>query len=94
MPIFIPGAVEDDPHVPPVFKMFDNTDKGVPEQLMQNRDHYGSLTTYQFRVLAKRYAIGCGMDLAERVLFAEILGMTEEAVSQRSASFDGIIVIR
>uniref|UniRef100_A0A8R1DQQ9 Uncharacterized protein n=1 Tax=Caenorhabditis japonica TaxID=281687 RepID=A0A8R1DQQ9_CAEJA len=83
VPHIIEGTREDDPNVPAVFKMFDNNEQGIPASILAKRGEHATMTDYQFRMLAKRFAIGEGdTDYEERFLLGEILGMEEEQVQR------------
>lgn len=79
--LFNPGANEDDPTTPAVFKMFDNTDEGIPEKFFENRDNQSALEIYQFRVIAKRFLISQEIDLEERIYLGEVIGMPEDEIN-------------
>ncbi|ULT90851.1 hypothetical protein L3Y34_008868 [Caenorhabditis briggsae] len=79
--LFCPGANETDPNIPKVFRMFDNTDEGIPEEFFGRREeNQSALKTYQFRVIAKRFLISQEIDFEERFYLGEIIGMSEDEV--------------
>ncbi|KAF1750580.1 hypothetical protein GCK72_017131 [Caenorhabditis remanei] len=79
--LFIPGVPEDDPRIPRAFRMFDNTDEGIPEEIIANRNLETAQEVYQLRVIAKRFLMSQEIDFEERFLLGEVIGMSEAEVN-------------
>uniref|UniRef100_A0A1I7SZ87 Uncharacterized protein n=1 Tax=Caenorhabditis tropicalis TaxID=1561998 RepID=A0A1I7SZ87_9PELO len=80
--IFLPGASDDDPTIPSIYRIFDNTDDGIPDIYFNQKDENMSpKTLYQFRVVAKRFSMKLDADQQEMFLLTQILGMSKEEIN-------------
>lgn len=79
--IFLPGVDDNNPNVSPFFKIFDNTDEGIPEELLCEKNTESALRIYQSRVLIKRFLIREDIEPEEKSLLGQILGVTDEEIN-------------
>ncbi|EGT35310.1 hypothetical protein CAEBREN_17809 [Caenorhabditis brenneri] len=80
--IFHPQFTDDDPAIASIYRVFDNTDDGIPGPCFSLKEGTSAVSVYRFRVLTKRCLMKPLPDEEEIYLFSEILGLTRAEINQ------------